>query len=164
MKKLLVCILVLALIGCAALCESEWTQYPLGDFNMSLPVDWTTTYNSQISILSSHELPNGNFDHILTAMLMSLGDPIEDDEQLAALYNLISDEFEIEATIEDEITINDDQAVVWSGTHKGNDAAGIIYCHGDTAVIIIHMIYGLSPEERLDYEKNIAAQITVGEN
>ena len=163
MKKLLVCVLVLVLISCAALAESETSCFPLGDYEIHLPDDWSTTYNSRTSILSSHQLPNKNYDHILTAMLMSDAGPVDSDALYTALCDLIIDEFDITVSLEENVETDGDRVYVWSGLHQTTEAAGAVYCHGKDALIVVHRSYGLNEQERLDYEKALAEQIEIAE-
>ena len=163
MKKLLVIFLTVVFSFGTALSESEFSSYPLGSYTIVLPSDWSTTYNSSISILSNHPMSNGNYDHILTAVLMSLGDPIDDDAQFEALCDLIVDEYDISISVDDDLIIDEDRVYVWTGIFHLNEAAGAIYCHDDTALVVIHMTYGLSEDERFEFEKNIVSQIVVTE-
>ena len=163
MKKLLACVLVLILIGCAALAESETACYPLGDYDIYLPADWSTTYNSHTSILSSHELPNKNYDHILSAMLMNNAGPITSDSLYSALCDLLTDELNITTTLEENTEINGDRVYLWSGLHDTTEAAGAVYCHGKDVLVVVHRSYGLDEQERLDYERALIEQITIAE-
>lgn len=163
MKKLLACVLALVLIGCAACAESETSCFPLGDYEIHLPADWSTTYNSRNSILSSHELPNKNYDHILTAMLMSDAGPVDSDVLYNALCDLVVDEYDITVSLEEDVEINEDRVYVWSGLHQTTEAAGAVYCHGKDVLIVVHRSYGLDEQERLDYEKALVEQVAIGE-
>jgi len=160
MKKLIAILAALLLIGSAALADVPPSCYPLGYYEIRLPRDWDTSYNSDISILTKHQMPNKNYDHILTAVLMGLGDPIEDDYFYGALCDLITSQHDITANLEEDMEINGDRVYLWSGYHKDTEGAGAIYCHGDTALIVIHVSYGLDEQERLDYERALIAQIT----
>ena len=159
MKKLIAILAALLLIG-SAIAEAPPSCYPLGYYEIRLSREWETTYNSNISILTKHQMPNHNYDHILTAVLMPLGDPIEDDYFYGALCDLITSQHDITANLEEDLEINGDRVYLWSGYHKDTEGAGAIYCHGDTALIVIHVSYSLDEQERLDYERALMAQIT----
>ena len=163
MKKLLVCILALILISSAALAESETACYPLGDYDVYLPAEWSTTYNSHTSILSCHQMKNRNYDHVLTAILMNNAGPITSDALYNALCDLITDEFDITVRLDEDMEIEGDRVYLWSGFRQTTEAAGAIYCHGKDVLIVVHASYGLDEQERLDYERALVEQITIAE-
>lgn len=159
-KKLILVLMALALLGSSAMAE-EWTSYELGCFSIDLPSDWETSYNSDISILSFKQMSNGNYSNILTAMLMSFDNPIDNDEFYEQLYALIFDEFGISNTEGTDILLNAERAYIWSGIKDGNNATGLIYAHSPTALIIVHLDIEPDYDTRLAYMFTIAQHIGI---
>ena len=164
MKRALALILALLLIGSAvsAIAEDiEWETFPVGGFSVSVPAEWTTTYNSPISILSYKENSPGYYSDMLTAVTST--SLVEGEEEFNAYCDLIYEQMEFDVDGTEDITMNGEPARLWYGRKANYDATGIIYCHGSATIIVVHIKYDTPLEERLDFMRDFASRITPAE-
>lgn len=164
MKKMihaLVIVFILQLIP-AAYSDSttvEWAPYALGQFNVAVPADWETTYNSDISILSYKSISTDRYSDILTAVLSDIS--FASDEELSDYCAYCLPELDFETTDQMTLTVNDYPIHMFLGKKDGYNAVASFYSVGDSLLFIIHTNDGKRPIELMAFDMNMVEQITL---
>lgn len=171
MKKLLVCVLVMAMICCSAVAETspEMSEHTIGCFMFSLPPSWSEDGETDDgSILTNgyrEETPNGN-NRVLTAIYTDATDYPKEDTTLTLLYKSIVNGMNVKDASGETITVNGSNAYLWSGswtlgTGDSVPIAGLVYKYGNGILVLTYNHLDSSTEELLDMMISISNTIRV---
>ena len=172
MKKLLVCVLALILIGCAALGDTaDVTNFEVDGFSMSIPSGWTED-EVEDSGITYHRFfktsYNDRWNGFLRIYTYGLGYSIDVDLLGDSAYDGYFFNLGGSNTRRESIEISGKLASLWTsyvnyGASGNHQTYGIVLLHGDLALCILYVDDSAESQDNLDYLREFAETIQISD-
>ncbi len=179
MKKLLVCVLVLVLIGCMALAELDvgMAKHNIGPFSFSLPADWVEDGEDLSGTIQTNAYREAARTSAGTGYLIAMAFPSDATIQSAVdvinLYDAVLEELGIGDLERHYTAIGREVAYLWSGTFPnpisdGDPASGVIYYHDGDVLVLVYSDPASTADDlqafSLDVSKTVSTVDASGDN